>query len=75
MPITQTLKGKNQERLNSLLRLVETDILHWAATFSGPGTSVAFHVKVSPTANTKIMTGSQVDAFLYGVRVGSRAGE
>lgn len=55
----------NEDRMKRLLRLVDDGTLHFAAEIDG-----RFVIKATPTASSKSYTGSQVEALLYGIRVG-----
>jgi hypothetical protein len=55
----------DERRQAALTKAVDAGVLHFAAWIDG-----RFHVQATPTATTKQFTGSQVNALLYGIRIG-----
>jgi hypothetical protein len=57
--------SKDAQRLRCLRDAQEKGIIHFAAQIEN-----RFHIRVSETADSRQYTGTQVDAFLFGIRVG-----
>ena len=62
------MAGKTDARQRELTKLREAGTIRHGAAFTD-GTTVRFHV-VLENGTRKEFTGTQVDAFLFGVRVG-----